>query len=255
MPTKRALLISNPGESGDENYCRGVYVDVRNYQRFLASPEGGGWSESEIEPPMDRPTKAGLRLKIAELAGYDFTMVMFTGHGWYSSTDHDRILILRKGEEIASLALCQNARKRIVILDCCQVVHKESLLEKRAHMVCFANEAQLPRQANLENCRKLYAKQIEAAPTGCLKTFSCAINEKSTDNDETGGRYNSSLINAAEGWAIDQAKNPWVQDACLSIVEAHEQAAARTRKESGGNQNPSIEKARTGPYFPFAVFA
>ena len=139
MPTKRALLISNPGESGDENYCRGVYVDVRNYQRFLASPEGGGWSESEIEPPMDRPTKAGLRLKIAELAGYDFTMVMFTGHGWYSSTDHDRILILRKGEEIASLDLCQNARKRIVILDCCQVVHKESLLEKRAHMVCFAN--------------------------------------------------------------------------------------------------------------------
>jgi hypothetical protein len=255
MPTKRALLICNPGEPGDQNYCRGVYVDIKNYNRFLTSPEGGGWLTSEIEPPMERPTKGALRLKITELAHYDFTLIMFTGHGWYSSTDRDRVLILRKDEEIASLELCQYANKRIVVLDSCQVVHQESLMEKRAHMVCFAHEARIPRQANMENCRKLYTKEIDAAPRGFIRTFSCAINEKSIDNDETGGLYNSSLINSAEGWAISQANSPWVKEDSFSIVQSHEEAAAQTRKDSGGTQNPSIEKPKSEPYYPFAVFA
>jgi hypothetical protein len=256
MPTtRRALLISNPGEAGAKNYCKGVYVDLQNYQRFLTSPEGGGWFSSEIEPMMDRPTKSALRSKVSEMAHYDFTLIMFTGHGWYSSTDNDRVLILRSGEEIPSLELCQNANKRIVVLDCCQIVHQESLMEKRAHMVCFANEAGIPRQANMENCRKLYTKEIDAAPRSCIRTFSCGINEESTDNDETGGLYNSSLLNSAERWAISQANNLWVQEDSLSIVQSHEMAAERTRKESGGTQNPSITKPKSEPYFPFAVFA
>jgi hypothetical protein len=42
MPlSRKALLIANPGEQGQENYCKGVYVDIANYQRFLASAVGG----------------------------------------------------------------------------------------------------------------------------------------------------------------------------------------------------------------------
>ena len=43
MTTKRALLITNPGEQGDENYCKGVYVDAANYRRLMLSPQGGVW--------------------------------------------------------------------------------------------------------------------------------------------------------------------------------------------------------------------
>jgi len=146
MPiTRRALLISNPGEARDENHCLGVYVDIKNHQRFLASAEGGGWAPSEIEPPMDRPSTAELRLKIAELARYDYTFIMFTGHGWYSSSTRDRILILGNGEEIPSKELLKYAKKRVLILDCCQQVHQESYIEKLGRMVSFATEATIPR--------------------------------------------------------------------------------------------------------------
>ena len=56
MPiTRRALLIANPGEVGDEDYCKGVYVDIKNYQQHLTSAEGGAWDGGEIQY-LNRPT-------------------------------------------------------------------------------------------------------------------------------------------------------------------------------------------------------
>jgi hypothetical protein len=255
MPiTKRALLISNPGEQGAENYAKGVYVDVRNYQRFLNASQGGAWEAGEIES-MDRPTRAAVQSKIAEFARYDYTFIMFSGHGWYSSVDKDRILELRKDERIASQELLQYAKKRVLILDCCLVVHHEPMMEKGGRMALFANQAGFPRTANREACRKLFLREIENAPVGYVRLSSCAIDERSWDDDNTGGRYNSSLIGCADKWADTEAQKSWSPDAALSIVEAHEAAAALTRQRSNGAQNPGIEKAKSGPYFPFAVFA
>lgn len=119
MPiTRRALLISNPGESGQDNYCRGVYVDVRNYQRLLLSSEGGAWDAGEIKH-LDRPTAQDVRLWVADCSLHDYAFVMFTGHGWFSSADKDRVLELRKGESIASNELLKGTNKRTLILDCC----------------------------------------------------------------------------------------------------------------------------------------
>lgn len=255
MPiTKRALLISNPGEQGAENYARGVYVDIRNYERFLNSPQGGAWESNEIET-MGRPDKGEVKLKIAEFARYDYTFVMFTGHGWYSAPDKDRILELRKGEEIASQDLLRYAKKRVLIMDCCQVVQAESLLEKAARMVLFASERRTPRTPSREACRKLFLKGIENAPGGAVTISSCDIDERSWDSDSSGGRYNSSLIGCAEAWADREAERHGASEESLSIVEAHVAAAALTRERSNGVQNPTIEKAKSEPYFPFAVFA
>lgn len=252
--TKRALLIANPGEQDAENYAKGVYVDLRNYHRFLNSPSGGAWEASEIES-MDRPTRAAVQLKIAEFARYDYTFVMFSGHGWYSSVDRDRILELRKDERVSSQELLLYAKKRTLVLDCCLVVHHEPMMEKAARMVAFANAAHIPRTPNREACRKLFLEGIEKAPVGYVRISSCAIDERSWDDDNSGGRYNSSLIGIAEGWADREAHKHWSSDATLSIAEAHEGAAALTRNRSNGAQNPGIEKAKSGPYFPFAVFA
>jgi len=57
---KRALLITNPGEKGADNFCRGVYVDVENYRQHLTSAVGGAWEEKEIIH-LDRPSVALVR--------------------------------------------------------------------------------------------------------------------------------------------------------------------------------------------------
>lgn len=257
MPiTKRALLISNPGETGAENYCRGVYVDVRNYVTLLTSPQGGAWEAGEIQT-LDRPTAKEVQLWIADFSKYDYAFVMFTGHGWFSSVDKDRILELKKGEAIASNDLLKGTKKRTLVLDCCQKVHAESLLQKRAMQfsgAIMANEARL-RTPNREACRKLFSDTIAISESGFVRMCSCQIGELSRDDDSTGGYYNSNLIDTADEWAGRQARNTWGGSASLSVVEAHEPAAAATRAKSAGKQNPTIEKARTGPYFPFAVFA
>jgi hypothetical protein len=37
------------------------------------------------------------------------------------------------------------------------------------------------------------------------------------------------------------------------LFSAHNVACQLVKAKSGGNQNPQIEKPRSGPYFPFAV--
>ena len=46
--SRKALLICNPGEDGAENYCKGVFVDVKRYRELLMSPIGGAWLDTEI---------------------------------------------------------------------------------------------------------------------------------------------------------------------------------------------------------------
>ena len=33
--SKKAILISYPGEPDEENYCPGVFADIENYKTFL----------------------------------------------------------------------------------------------------------------------------------------------------------------------------------------------------------------------------
>jgi hypothetical protein len=250
--TRAALLISNPGEPGAENYCKGVYVDVENYRRLLRSPEGGAWEEKEITI-LDRPTVATVRLHLALLSFTDYVFLMFTGHGWYSAPDRDRILQLRAGQDIASLELKKSARRRTIILDCCQEVHAESLKESRSVEFSAKSAAQI-RQANRATCRRLFDQALLSAPMGILEMNSCSITELSTDDDDRGAHYNGSLIECVDDWSLSQAKNFYGGNSVLSCPVAHECAAQKTRDLSGGLQNPTIEKPRTAPYFPIAVF-
>lgn len=254
--TKIALLISNPGETGKENYCKGVYADIKNYHRLLTSSEGGAWEDGEIKY-LDRPTAKAVRECLSSFSVNDYVLIVFTGHGWYSAPDRDRILELRKGENIASNELLLGTRKRTVILDSCQKVMQESLKDKVAReSFLAANAAEARRTPNREACRRLFLESIQAAPEGAVRLTSCAIDEVSTDDDTRGGRYNGSLIECADDWIALQAKKQIFADSeMFSVVAAHECAAERTRKLSGGKQNPSIEKPKTGPYFPFVVFA
>jgi hypothetical protein len=258
MPiTRRALLIANPGEVGDEDYCKGVYVDIKNYQQHLISSEGGAWDGGEIQY-LNRPSAADVRMWIAEFSRYDYLLVMFTGHCAYSNADRDHVLELRRGERITYAQLIQGAKRRTVILDCCQQVHEESLMEKyaRSIMILNASNASRGRTANREACKKLYLEALERCPISIIKMLSCSVGELSTDSDTLGGRYNSSLFDCTSNWIEGELAKPYYSPpAMLSVVGAHECASVATTKKSAGQQNPTIDKPRTGPYFPFAVFA
>lgn len=252
MPmTRRALLISNPGEDGAKNYAVGVYVDIRNYQELLTSDVGGAWESFEIKH-LDRPSVTDVQAWLKVFSAHDYLFVMFTGHGWYSSVHKDRILELRKGEEMQSVELLNGTRKRAVVLDCCQRVHHEAIkgfTQKRA----FLSNAAAGRTPDRVRCRKLFDDGIQNAEGPIMRLLSCSINEFSTDSDSEGGYYNSNLIDCAGNWVAAQARL-W-GPASFDLVDSHNCALPKVRARSGGTQNPTIEKARTAPYFPFAVFA
>ena len=121
-------------------------------------------------------------------------------------------------------------------------------------MTALAAE-QARRTPDPARCRRLFLEGIQNAPESIVRLMSCSIDEVSTDDDTRGGRYNGSLIECVGDWAQVQANNRLGGDNSLSIVAAHECAAEKTRRLGAGQQNPTIEKARTGPYFPIAVFS
>lgn len=254
--TRQALLISNPGETGQENYCKGVYVDVRQYSAILCSAHGGAWRQDEILH-LDRPSKVQVREAVKALSGVDYSFVVFSGHGWYSSKDMCNVLTLRKSEELASNELLAHANKRTTICDCCRKVYHESISESEKRAMALSHRAATTlRRADPRKCRELFSAKVASAFTGVVEISSCSINETAGDDETHGGRYSSSLIVVGDRWAEEEAKKPsWSPDSSLSIVGAHVPACDVTRHRSGGTQNPTISKPRSGDYFPFTVFA
>jgi hypothetical protein len=255
--TRRALLISNAGEYGAENYCTGVFVDIRNYQRLFISPEGGLWQPTEIVT-LDRPSVAQVRQEVANLAGYDYSFIGFAGHGWYSRPDAAEVLVLRSGQEISSLELRQGGVSRCIVLDCCREIHNESALaEESQKSAAFSAETTRKRMPNPQLCRNKFDSELSRCSNSLVVMHSSTPPEKSGDDERVGGYYTFGLHAGEKVWAEGQAENIWSTSAtALSVVALHEIAAAGTRRRSGARQNPTIEKPRgDATYFPFAVFA
>lgn len=254
MPiTRRALLIANPGEIGDEQYCKGVFVDIKNYLCLLKSPVGGAWEDREIKY-LKRPTVAAIKIWLRLYSKIDYLFIMFTGHGEYSNIKKDRILELRRGHEIASNDLICGARKSTIILDCCQEVQAASPIEKVGRLINLSEATEL-REPNTPKCRHVFLKLLECAPEGVVRLVSCSIGERSYDSDEMGGRYNSSFIDCIDAFARREARIPLsLTNAHLSALAAHSCAARKTHRRTTGLQTPVIE--RSSPYvnYPVAVF-
>ncbi|MFZ2396429.1 MAG: caspase family protein [Smithella sp.] len=247
---RSALIISNPGEQGAQNYCEGVKVDVTNYTSFLKSALGGTWYDYEIVH-LGRPSKSQAITAIEKLSSNDYTLIVFCGHGYYSSRQESTILELRKNEEIDSLDLRKGAKKRTIILDCCRKVEKDIITEARMAAKFMEAHAEL----NPSECRKYFEKKLEECSTGIIVGYACSKNETAGDSESSGGYYSYSLLRCVTDWRekknIDLSKS-W---ASFSAVEAHNGSTAIVSRLSGGTQNPEIEKPRSEPYFPIGIMA
>lgn len=243
MTTRRAIVITNPGLTGAEDFCSGVLVDAKNYPEFLTAPFGGAWQRSEITS-MDRPTAADVRRAVRSLSSVDYSIVVFSGHGYYSRQRDSTIVALNQSDEIDSNELRAGANRRLLVLDCCRVRVDDHLIEQ---VLKFSSSR--PPTLDPARCRAAYDRAIGACPTGQVIAFSCGIDETSTDHSVTGGLYSSNLLTLSRQWAERSTGSPtW------SIIDAHTAASAAVTRRNG-QQHPQIEQPRSGPYFPFAVVA
>ena len=244
------LIIANPGEVGDENYCEGVNKDILNYENFLCSPVGGAWNKSEIKI-LKKPTTLDVQIAIIQANQADYAFIVFAGHGYYSDNKKSTILHLRPGIEIDSAELRQGAKKQTVILDCCRKIERPRLVEKRA---ALAFEEGAISHISAVNCRKYFDKEIESCPDSLVVVHSCSIDQKAGDDPEQGGYYSYSLIDCTNDWASGLPFNP-SHYYSQSIAKVHETAAVQVSRLSGNRQTPQIEKPRSTPYFPFGIVA
>lgn len=248
---KSILIISNPGEPGASNYCEGVNVDVDQYQDFFKSPLGGGWYGSEISH-LSRPSSLQVKEAVGKLASLDYSLILFCGHGWYSSSDMATVLELRHGQQLNEMELRKGGGKRAILLDCCREVHEESIVE--ASMEKRAMDS-AEKSLSGKECRKYYEDAIAKASSGLIITHACNINETAGDSSTYGGYYSGSLRRSAIEWMRKKDIDLKEKYSVSSIVTSHDKACRTVNTLSGGRQNPQIEKPKSDPYYPFAVLA
>ncbi|MDR3492161.1 MAG: caspase family protein [Gammaproteobacteria bacterium] len=250
MTTRRALLISNPGKEGAENFCKGVFVDIKKYKQFLTSPLGGAWLSSEIVH-LDKPTSTQVDAEVYKLGSFGYTFILFTGHGYFSN--QTTMLELKENENYDSLNLRKFTTKRTILLDCCRKVVRPERIFKVA--MDSAVESLNKRSLTTTECRKYFDKEIENCPDGNIVCYSCVKDEVSGDDGGNGGFYVSSLLEATNNWFKKNDVDLTKDYAKYSIAKAHDAAISLVARLSGDKQHPEITKARSAPYFPFAVMA
>ena len=248
--SRRVLIIANPGAVGDENYCEGVNKDVSTYKAFLQSKVGGAWKPEEITV-LKCPALAEFRSGLHSLQSADYSLIVFTGHGEYSPLEDTTILELRPGIDVNSKELLDGATKRTIVLDCCRGVHVSLALDETM-MKALAKADSVEDKTE---SREYYDKAISECPESVVTLFGCSIRELAGDDDQRGGVYSYNLIGCAETWARENDVDTSESYSILSVVSAHELAKSKVIQRRGTKQNPTIEKPRSGPYFPFGVVA
>lgn len=260
---RRVIIITNAGKVGSENYCKGVYKDKENYISFFKSGFGGYYSDFEIRP-FDKPSKAkvGEELSLLTRDDIEFSIIVFCGHGWYSTVSESNIFELNDNkEQIDSLELRTNVKKRIIIEDNCREPYSEYMTESL--IKSFSAEALFEdyrRLINPEECKKYYNKKISECPEQLIIGQACRIGETAGDSSSTGGYYSSSLLKKTKDTVEDdlQSVNLTKSYKTYSFPSNHNLAVSVVQKRSGNKQNPQIEKPRysdSSNYLPFAVIA
>lgn len=244
---KKILIISNPGARGADNYCEGVHKDVENYKKFFMSPDGGNWYSDEIEC-MEQPLKSMVQKKLLEMSNLDFSIIIFTGHG-YSKGENTYIELVPANSlenDMCVTELKQLNQKRLIIVDCCR---------KRLEPTSEMNEAYLEHIEKSfsihRNTRVIYEKLIRRLDIMNIVMYACDWDETSGDDSRKGGYYTSSLLKVCSECIKQHKDDFWSW--YLSAPKAHEMSKPYVKKLKS-DQNPQIEKPRSREYLPLLIF-
>ena len=238
MITKRALLIGYPVEKGEKNYCEnGVDADIKNYKRYLMSLSGGAWERDEIIT-VKNITSTELRKYIFFLGKFDYSIVIFSGHGRYDINESTTKIEINKNENIAVEDLFTECERQLFIFDCCR--SNPLLFQENQENYYFAsNEADYSYLRNVY--KEKYDSNLRKSGKGIIQIFSCSVGETSQDWDRRGGMFSYNYIQSSKG------------DTDMSVKDVFEIAEQRVIKVSGNKQHPQIYRPRSGETFPFYI--
>lgn len=236
MLSKFALIIGYPGEPGEENFCEGVYTDVDNYENYLKSMHGGAWNEDEIHSELNI-SKQELKNWIIYLSNFDYSVIIFAGHGEYNILHQQTEIQINKYETIFENELITPTDRQLIMLDCCRI--KTRTLVEDSFIKSFSIES----SSNISRdvYRMIFDNKLSESVQDLIKVYSCDIDETARDLGRKGGLFSKSLIDSADGR----------ED--LSIFKTFSKAKDIVITQSRNKQHPQIEKPRSGTSFPFYI--
>lgn len=237
------LLIGNPGDRNNpDEYCKGVFSDLKRYKEFFLSIQGGAWDEDEICSLPIYTSSDAVRRALRWLDSMDYSIVVFSGHG--GSQERQTILALSEDCEdvIGESELIKVGRT--VILDCCRapIEEDERGLEKTASRPVMDSWHGITR----ELARRIYDEGIEKCGSQAVVLYSCSHGECSEDISGVGGAYSTELLDIAENWHGGNI---------LTVGAAHELVVKNFGARRDIFQTPQIRKSRRigARTYPFAL--
>ena len=245
-----ALIIGYAGEADSEEFLHGVESDIVGWKIFLTSPLGGNWLSHEVRV-MDGPRLEEVTAELARVKGtVDYALIVFSGHGAYSSTKGDTLLQLNEAECLESKKL-DAAKKQTIILDCCREVVEQQLQKSQA---TFESVTEVPAFPHPRQARAAFDAAVTRCAEGIIVINACNIGEYSYDDEfGRGGRYTFAFLEAARKWTHNEPldENKYVSH---SVSALHNEVIKTLAQDTRFKQNPKIMKMRTPPYVPLCVW-
>lgn len=234
---KIAIIIKS-----EANDLPGVVHDEINFWKFLKSPYGGEWHDSEFytisTPPAYRYSNAYLSSELEKIrnGGLEYAIVLYSGHGGINK-EQEFVIYPNNGLNVKAEILCGLAQKQLTIFDCCREIDKKPEMIK---------EAATASRSKCLSTRSLYEQLIHKAMPQQNFLFACGVDECAQDTSN-GALYFGALLNSAKTYTDPKR---W-----KTVKEAHDLAAAYVRLRSFDQQHPDclIPKITRERCLPFSI--
>lgn len=236
---KRFAIIIGCAGLGRQ-YRPGIEKDVDNFVGYLKSNKGGAWYDREIMP-LKNENKSTILSAIENAKNkYDYVLVMFSGHGNYSTVMERRRLYTNEEEYFYETDIQGVASKQLTVIDSCACIEREV---NESQVKVFA--ALMDSLGSEKDYRGIFDKWVESCPEQSLELYSCEKGEESSDTGN-GGLYAYNLILSA--------KNTSSELNCLQAHEIAKPKVVETARRKGNQQNPTYSSScKHGNVLPFSV--
>ncbi len=235
-----AIILGSPLPEYHESHLRGVKKDVKNYQQFLLSSNGGAWYENEIYTEWD--ISGDLISSIHLLcANADIAMIIYSGHGFMS---HGKsYLNINEYEDICIDDLKTSAKRQITIVDACR---NYNWTESPGIYGIFGIPFDFD---NPEVSRALYDFYINQSAYGHITLYSASPNQSSEEDSRRGGKYTVALLTETSSWGNLNTQ------IVLPVQEAFKKSVQYLRNAETAQIPQYVASNSKTLLFPFAINA
>lgn len=238
-----AIIIANDG--GKQNYLTGVQFDIDNYRHLLRMNEGGAWENEEILVYRNE-SKADIFTAISGAArfGYEYLLLIFTGHGYCDIKGTTFFELNPRGEEctLQEIKPLVGSVPTLFISDSCSAIPRgrELILEGRTSMF-----SQGGRFISRNEYKKAYNGALSILQKGTfVHASSCSFGQKAADTD-FGGIYSLTLFLTADALIKNSTESE-----IISIGWIHNEVRKIVNEISEGKQTPTISGIYRGTTQP-----